>query len=175
VPNLNLISLYSRLRHLPFGKSVLKVGCGLGDDAEWMSSLGWTVTAFDIAPSAIAICRSRFPKSSVNYLTRDLFDAPSEWHQAFDIVQESYTLQVLPPDLRAEALKRIANFVAPGGYLLFVTRGRSPSDPVGSMPWPLTRSEVDAFENLGLKSILFEDYTDQETPPVRRFRACYHR
>jgi SAM-dependent methyltransferase len=177
VPNPNLVKLHEELRNrnVPFGKSALKVGCGLGDDAEWMASLGWSVTAFDIAPTAIATCRSRFPSSSVRYEVADLFSPPAEWHRAFDIVQESYTLQVLPPDLRAKAIQAIADFVAPGGYLLLVTRARGDNESPGNMPWPLTKSELADFARLGLEKIFFEDYTDGETPPVRRFRACYRR
>jgi hypothetical protein len=43
------------------------------------------------------------------------------------------------------------------------------------MPWPLTRDELAAARSLGLCEVLFEDYMDNEDPPVRRFRACYRR
>lgn len=174
-PNPNLIELFEKVKHLPFGKRAIKVGCGLGDDAEWLARQGFDVTAFDISPSAIRECRLRFPGSSVHYIEMDLFKAPPQWTAAFDLVQESYMLQVLPPELRAAAMAKISEFIAPGGYLLFVTRARDESDPKGAMPWPLTRREVDQFIALRLNSIYFEDYTDGETPPVRRFRACYQR
>ena len=173
VPNPNLLALYERIKHIPFGPKALKVGCGLGDDAEWLSGLGFYITAFDIAPTAIAECHARFPASKVNYLAADLFAAPPEWKKAFDIVIESYTLQVLPPGLRTKAMQAIAGLVAPGGHLLLVTRARDESDPPGDMPWPLTRSEADMFCSYGLEEIYFEDYRDNESPPVRRFRACY--
>jgi SAM-dependent methyltransferase len=174
-PNPNLVELYEKVRHRGFGSSALKVGCGLGDDAEWLAEQGFDVTAFDISPSAIAECRRRFPASRVRYLAVDLFEAPSEWVGAFDLVQESYTLQVLPADIRGEALRRICGFVAPGGYMLFVCRGRVPSEPPGSMPWPLTRDELAVTAALGLREVLFEEYMDREEPPVRRYRACYRR
>ena len=40
--------------------SALVVGCGLGDDAEWLSSVGFDVTAFDISRSSIEWCREGF-------------------------------------------------------------------------------------------------------------------
>ena len=43
------------------------------------------------------------------------------------------------------------------------------------MPWPLTRTEMDSFCQAGLVELGFEDYIDEETPPVRRFRATYAR
>jgi hypothetical protein len=37
------------------------------------------------------------------------------------------------------------------------------------------RSELDAFAGLGMELLAFEDYVDDEDPPVRRFRATYRR
>ena len=179
VPNPNLLAFYEQIKHFLLGPHALKVGCGLGDDAEWLSGLGFDVTAFDIAPTAIAECRARFPASRVNYLVANLFAAPPVWTKAFDVVIESYTLQVLPADLRMKAIQTIAGFVASGGHLLLVTRARDESgagpDGAGDMPWPLTRHEVDMFRRFGLAEICFEDYMDNESPSVRRFRACYRR
>jgi hypothetical protein len=104
-----------------------------------------------------------------------LFSAPLEWRGKFDFVLESYTLQVLPRELRSEAIKSIASFVAAEGTLLVITRGREPMDPEGSIPWPLTRQELALFQTYGLKEVSFEDYMDSEKPPVRRFRVTYHR
>ena len=48
------------------GRTALVVGCGLGDDAEKLASLGFSVVAFDVSATAIAWCRRRFPHSAVN-------------------------------------------------------------------------------------------------------------
>jgi hypothetical protein len=109
------------------------------------------------------------------YAVADLFKTPFEWTGKFDFVLESYTLQVLPHQLWQEAMRHIAEFVAPQGTLLMITRGREPNDPKGKMPWPLTRKEMAIFKTFGLEEVSFEDYTDNETPPVRRFRATYKR
>ena len=85
------------------GKRVLVVGCGLGDDAEELASLGLAVTAFDIAETAVAWCRRRFPASKVDYRVADLLAPPLEWHGAFDFVFEAYTLQTLPAEPRGSA------------------------------------------------------------------------
>lgn len=175
VPNPSLIELHEKVRHLPFGRRALKVGCGLGDDAEWLAIQGFDVTAFDISPSAIGECHRRFPDSRVHYIEADLFNAPPDWSSAFDVVIESYTLQVLPSELRASAIEKVCDFVSPSGYVLFIARAREESDPLGTMPWPLTRQETDEFIRHGLREVYFEDYVDQEKPPVRRFRACYQR
>jgi len=54
-------------------------------------------------------------------------------------------------------------------------RGRKPDEPVGELPWPLTRAEMEEFVRAGLQEEHFEDYLDQEEPPTRRFRAVYQR
>jgi len=43
------------------------------------------------------------------------------------------------------------------------------------MPWPLTVSDLEPFVQSGLKLISFEDFFDQEEPPVRRFRVQYRK
>jgi len=159
----------------PTGAHALKVGCGLGDDAEELARRGYKVLAFDISRSAIKWCKLRFPATRVKALVADLFVAPAEWGGAFDLVVESYTLQVLPPAVRADAMRNIARFVAPGGTLLVIARGREPSEHEGEMPWPLTRDELDVFTEAGLTLVSFEDYLDGEEPPVRRFRVEYRR
>lgn len=174
-PNPNLVDLVQRLPPISPHSRALKVGCGWGDDAEWMASRGWQTTAFDIAPTAIAKCRARFPASAVSYQTADLFDPPAEWRRAFDVVQESYTLQVLPPELRPGAIAHIANFVKPGGRLLLITRSRLPDEPTGAMPWPLTETEIAAFSDHGLTRSFFRHYTDTENPRVPRIQACFTR
>jgi SAM-dependent methyltransferase len=174
-PNPNVFHWLDKQRPPIAGRRALKVGCGLGDDAEELARRGFCTTAFDISPTAIRWCTSRYPYSSVSYVVADLFQPPVAWRRAFDLVIESYTLQVLPPELRPPAITRIAEFLAPGGTLLVVARGREPGDPPGRMPWPLIRKELSLFPRQGLREIDFDDYVDGETPPVRRFRALYRR
>jgi ubiquinone/menaquinone biosynthesis C-methylase UbiE len=157
------------------GKTALKVGCGLGDDVEELCKLGFNVIGFDISTSAIEWCRNRFPSSTAQYVVADLLDAPTDWKQSFDFVLESYTLQVLPLSLRQQAIHQIANFVAPEGQLLVISRGRDSTDAEGQMPYPLTKNEIIQFVDIGLALINFEDYFDEESPPVRRFRAEFKR
>lgn len=157
------------------GKKALVIACGLGDDAEQLAAWGFATTAFDIAKTAIAMARRRFPNSNVEYRAADLLAAPEEWRQAFDFVFEANTVQALPHGLRAQAIRSIAGFVRPGGKLLAVVRGREPHEPVGELPWPLTREEMQEFVHAGLQEERFEEYLDAEDPPTRRYRALYRR
>jgi hypothetical protein len=173
-PNPNLVEWLNQHRSVCSGPA-LKVGSGLGDDAEEMTRRGFDTIAFDISRTAVEQSQARFPNSLVSYVIADLFSAPGDWHGYFGFVLESYTLQVLPPDLRANAIKCIASFVAPGGTLLVITRGSEPGESEGNMPWPLTKEELGLFQTHSLKEISFEDYLDNEKPPVRRFRVTYRR
>lgn len=172
-PNPNLVSWLEARGVVGSGRQALKVGCGLGDDAEELARRAFDTTAFDISSTAISWCRRRFPGSSVHYVVADLLQPLDDWAGRFDLVVESYTLQVLPPGLRDDAMRRVAGFVAPGGTLLVIARGREPCEPEGVMPWPLTRQELTVFEEAGLTVRQFEDYLDDEDPPVRRFRVDY--
>ena len=173
--NPNLVDWLDREQLDGAGKSALVVGCGLGDDAEELRRRGFEVTAFDVSPSAVSQAAKRFPESAVEYLVADLFEAPPEWTRSFDLVHESYTLQVLPRGLRARAVGQLAGFVAPDGILLMIARARDAADELGEMPWPLTRTELEAARRFGLERIEFDDYLDDERPRVRRFRAAYRR
>lgn len=174
-PNPNLVTWLDREPVDGEEKSALVVGCGLGDDAEELSRRGFQVTAFDVSGSAIAIAAKRFAESAVDYVAADLFQPPKHWTGKYDLVHEAYTLQVLPGWLRPKALGQLAGFVAPDGKLLLIARARDDADGPGELPWPLTRTDLDAVTGFGLERIAIEDYFDDEVPPVRRFRAVYGR
>ena len=174
-PNPNLLQWLDR-HPVTSGSRALIVGCGLGDDAEEMARGGMRVTAFDIAPSAVAWCRRRFPATSVEYVVADALDPPAAWRGAYDFVLESYTLQALPPEPRQLALVRIAQTVAPGGMVLVICRGCDEGEDAGALPWPLTRGELGAFVTEGgFVEESFEDYEEAEDPPVRRFRCVFRK
>ena len=155
------------------GKKALVVGCGLGDDAEALADLGFEVTGFDISPSAIAWCQKRFPDTSVNYVVSDALKPESAWSESFALILESYTLQAVPESLRQQIMSTIVNYLAPGGMLLIICRGRNVEEDAGiSPPWALTKEEL-SFLELKLDRVSFEDYLDQRNPPVRRFRIQY--
>jgi SAM-dependent methyltransferase len=159
----------------PLRGRALVVGCGYGDDAELLAGVGLGVVAFDVSPTAIERCHARFPESRVEYLVADVLRPPSEWAGAFDIVFEAYTVQVLRGEARATCARSIGLQVAPGGVLLAVARSRRPDDPEGSMPWPLTRSELDTFLVDGLSLARLTEVVEAGNPPVPRFVAEFRR
>ena len=170
-PNPHLVE-WSRTRSRPAsGHRALVIGCGYGVDAEWLAGCGYSVTAFDISPTAIDAAGRRSDRTKVEYCVANLLDPPKEWHRAFDLVFEGYTLQVLPPLARSQALANLAGCVR--DTLLIVARGRGEADPTGELPWPLTRPELERVTQVrpDLVERRFEDFFDAEVPPVRRFRV----
>jgi SAM-dependent methyltransferase len=149
------------------GQRAVVVGAGLGENAELVASLGYDTTAFDIAPSAVAQARARFPDSKVDYRVADLFDLPAEWIGAFDLVVEVYTVQALPVSVRVRAIENITRLVGPGGTLLVISVANLAGEPVAGPPWPLTRSDVDAFAAGGFDVITDELMTDDGVPRWR--------
>ncbi|MFI6386591.1 class I SAM-dependent methyltransferase [Nonomuraea sp. NPDC050540] len=153
------------------GRRAMVVGCGLGDDAEYVAGLGYATTAFDVSESAVKGARTRFPESAVDYSAADLLDLPGEWRGAFDLVVEIMTVQALPEDLHARATAAVRELVAPGGTLLVIATARDEGGPVYAPPWPLTPSEVAAFGEGGFTAAI-EEIGDGER---RRWRAAFHR
>jgi SAM-dependent methyltransferase len=154
------------------GRRALVVGSGLGQDAEYFGRLGFDTTAFDVAPTPIRSMARRFPGSPVHYLVADLLDPPREWRQAFDFVFESITVQALPQDFHPEATRRVTEFVAPGGTLLVLSAAREEGEQPDGPPWPLSRGELEAFEQGGLETVRIEeihDVTEENFP--HRWRA----
>lgn len=149
------------------GKKALVIGCGLGDDAEFLSQLGFSVTAFDISPTAIAWCKKRFPDSTVDYLVADLLAKNSSWDGQFDLVIESRTIQSLPLELRREVTEAIALFVATEGTLLVITQIRDTEEPPSGPPWALSESELAQFEELGLKEVNRQPFENRDLKLLR--------
>src|SRR4051794_30554994 len=62
-----LLTGWARREHPTGPGRAAVVGCGYGDDAEYVAGLGFDVTAFDISPTAVERARRRFPDSKVTY------------------------------------------------------------------------------------------------------------
>lgn len=158
----------------PVGKKAIVIGCGIGDDAEALAGRGYTVTAFDISPTAIELCKKRYPNTKVDYLIADLFDYPETWKTGFDLVYECNTIQVLPGKYRIMARDAMISLLAPGGYILVSCRSRNKGELEDAIPLPLDRDEIDGFRLEGnLQEISFDAYDDNQIPPVPHFFACY--
>ena len=157
------------------GKKAIAVGCGVGDDAEAMSQAGYEVTAFDISPEAIRLCKNRYPDSKVNYLVVDLFNYPASWSKSFDLVYECNTIQVLPGKYRAQAKDAMVSLMSMGAHILVSCRSRLKGKQEDAIPLPLDKDEIDCFKDYGLSEESFSAYDDTQSPPVPHFFASYKR
>lgn len=155
------------------GKTALVIGCGLGDDAELLNSIGYQVTAFDISPTAIAWCQQRFPQSTVNYLVADLFNLDPQWQGKFDFVFECRTIQALPLNVRSLVIQKIAALIAPNGTLLVVTRHREANTIPDGPPWALSTAELSQFTELGLTQVSCDRFIEGEQTKIEQYRLEY--
>ena len=139
------------------GRRAVVVGCGLGADAEYVASLGFATTAFDLSPTAVRLARERHPGTRVDYREADLRQLPSEWVGAFDLVVEIFTIQAVPDPPRAALVAGVRSLVAPGGTLLaiqFRYDGSAPAD-VGP-PFPQTRETMESLAGDDLSPVSLE-------------------
>jgi SAM-dependent methyltransferase len=160
------------------GKSALVVGAGTGWDAELVADLGYETIAFDISPTAVETAKRNHPDSKATYQVADLLNPPVDWHRAFDLVVEIYTVQALPIPLQAEATKQVREFVRAGGTLLVIAAARdddTPDSAVKGPPWPLTRAAINAFAVDDLRLIQLDRAPSPGDPTMYRWRAEYLR
>ncbi|MDX6277941.1 MAG: hypothetical protein QOJ72_2069 [Nocardioidaceae bacterium] len=127
------------------GRRAVVVGAALGADAEALARAGWATTAFDISPAAVRLARQRYPESSVEYVVGDLLDLPDELTEAFDFVVEVFTVQAMPPNVRAQATAGIRQLIAPGGTAIVIQYVRDDGDTDSGPPWLLDRDQLEAF------------------------------
>ena len=150
------------------GRRAVVVGMGYGADAEHLASLGWTTTAFDISPAAVAATRERYPDSAVDYRVADLLGLPPELVGAFDLVVEIYTIQALHGSVRAGAVAGVRSLVAPGGTLFVVQIVREDDEAVAAEPpWLLDRAEMQALEGDGLVAESLDRRPNPAQPELR--------
>ena len=155
------------------GTKALVVGCGLGDDAKFLEEKDFTVTAFDVSATAIEWAKRLHADTKIDFQIADLFDPPENWYQAFDFVLEVYTIQPLPLEMRPQVIDAIADFVAPGGELVVVTRGREDDEEPNELPWALSRKDLSRFGENGLNQTNFTKMFGDEEEPIPRFMIEY--
>ena len=153
----------------------LVIGCGLGDDAEALAALGYQVTAFDIAPTAIEWCQQRFPDSSVSYQVADLFSPPTDWQARFALVYECRNFQALPVEVRATGINAIANCVASQGRFLLITNYLGDAPLPEGPPWPLSDAELDLIEQQGFHCLKREQLQPPQANLSPKLRVEYLR
>ena len=157
-------------------KKAIVIGCGVGDDANSLSESGYKVTAFDISPAAIDLCKKRYPNSKIDFLVADLFSYPKFWSKEYDLVYECNTIQILAGKYRNLAREQISSLVKENGKLLVSCRSRLEGKQESDIPKPLDKNEINNFVLKDkLREVSFSIYQDNQEPPVWHFFAVYER
>ena len=101
--------------HLPAGSSVLDAGCGAGRPITRALAERYRVTGLDASIAMLHLARAAVAEAHL--LCADLARAtfPAE---SFDAVVSIYVLFHLPREEHAQTLRRIHDWLRPGGYLL---------------------------------------------------------
>lgn len=126
--------------HVPEGMRALVPGCGRGHEARLLARLGATVTAIDLAPTAIAQAQAMTPPElTIAFAVADLF-ARMGSPPAFDLVVEHTCFCAIDPARRDDYVTAVADSLQPGGLLvgLFYAHGRP-----GGPPFTTDRAEVE--------------------------------
>jgi len=134
-------------------------GCGTGHDVREFARSGFTVTGFDIAPSAISLARSATEAAGLKaeYQLADfLHDQPS---QSFDWIFEHTLFCAIQPGDRDDYVRAVLRWLKPGGTYLAVNY--FDCDPDGP-PFPTNRDEQ--MERFSEKFELVADWVPRSYP-----------
>ena len=153
----------------------LVVGCGLGEDAAYLSRKGWNVTAFDISPSAIQWAKKIYSSENIDWQVADLLSLPEEWIGLFDLVVEVHILQAIPESIRILAAPNMAPLLAPSGQLVCIGRLNEKEEEYEGPPWPLSRNFIDSI-GVDMKNVDFiKKQLLNDDPDVIRYRSVWER
>ena len=128
----------------PQGRALV-VGCGLGEDAAYLSELGWKVTAFDISPTAVKWASETYANLDIEWRVEDLLKLPTEWKRKWDLVVEVHILQAIPEEVRVMAAPVLPSLLAPGGRLVSIGRVGNSGVKTTGPPWPLSREFISSI------------------------------
>jgi|TARA_B100000131_G_C18125233_1_gene614446 SAM-dependent methyltransferase len=151
----------------------LVVGCGLGEDAAFLSKIGWEVTAFDVSKSAVDWAKELHSDTPVKWLVEDLLCTPDSWNRAFDLVVEVHIIQAIPREISKSASEKLAPLVSKEGHLICIGRIRENEEEAPGPPWPLS---IDFIEEIGrdLESVELKQ-SKIEGKESNRYRAVWRR
>ncbi len=143
-------------RHAVTGRA-LAPGCGRGHEVELAVEHGLDATGLDIAPTAVAEARARYPHLAERFVTGDFFNPPDELRGAYDVVLEHTCMSALPPAMRAGYRRGIDLTLRHGGLLIGVWYINPDLDPgEQGPPYPLSEADLTALFADGYEIV--EDY-----------------
>ena len=134
---------------MPAGGRVLDLGCGAGIPVSRRLAEKAAVVGVDISAGQIALARQNVPEAHFIHADMMAIEFP---HASFDGIGAFFSLTHLPREEHAEMLRRIANWLRPGGVFV-ASMGASPSQDAVEQNWlgaPMFFSHFDAATNMKL-------------------------
>ncbi len=130
-----------------FAGPVLDAGCGTGENALHVASLGLPVLGVDVAETALASARAKAVarRIEVAFTTADVFEL-DRLGRRFETVLDCGLLHTFDRDERTEYAESVASVTEHGGTLYVLGFG---DEGPGTGPHPITRGELRAAFNLG--------------------------
>jgi SAM-dependent methyltransferase len=127
------------------------LGCGLGNDAAFLASLGHIVTAVELSPDALLKAREKHPEgANLKFVEADAFQFAKKFRGEFDIIFEHTFFCAIDPDRRQELVQAWRSLLIEGGHLLaiFYVFERLGGPPFGTSEWEVRELLSDNFEFL---------------------------
>lgn len=149
--------------------TALDLATGDGRNAIWLARHGWQVTAVDFAETGLNIARQRAAAQNVS-VDWQLADV-TQWspNQTFDLVTITYLH--LSEETNAAVIRRVSQWVAPGGTLLVIGHDKDnavsgtggPQDPAVLYSPEILR-RVTSLQIVAAQQITRNTATDPEGP-----------
>lgn len=100
----------------------IDLGCGAGNYAIYLASIGFDVTGVDISPRAIEIAKENAKKKGAksDFLVADVLGDLEEVKRTFDFAYDWELLHHIFPEKREEYVKNVYRLLNPGGKYLSV-------------------------------------------------------
>jgi hypothetical protein len=132
-------------RHAVRGRALVP-GCGRGHEVALAVEHGLDATGLDIAPTAVAEARARYPHLAERFVTGSLFEPPNSMRNAFDVVLEHTCMSALHPTMRADYRRGIDLTLRRGGLLIGVWYINPDLDPgEEGPPFPFSVPDLTAL------------------------------
>lgn len=108
---------------------ILEINCGTGEDACWMAGMGYTVTATDISPEMIHVCKQKagfqtWLPVSFHTLGFDELDQLQE-DGPYDLIVSNFSgINCIDRQALAELGRRLEKMLSPKGEIAMVVFGK---------------------------------------------------
>ncbi len=157
-PSPGLVDFLARHASLARG-TVLVPGCGTGHDARAWAGAGFTVTGYDIAPSAVQLCREGTAAAglSAEFIRGDFLANPAP--RLFDWIFEHTLFCAIQPRQRDDYVRAVTRWLKPGGSYLAVNYLIPDKD---GPPFGTTRQEL--WDRFSPRFDLLEEWVPRSYP-----------